>query len=261
MLRFSVLGSGSSGNATLVSSGTTHLLIDLGLSARRIAQSLTALDIDPANLHGILISHEHTDHVSGIPVLLKKLAIPVYTTPATAAAIPCNGTTVNFQPFDASQSFEIGDILVEPVAISHDAGDPCGFILSSGGVRLAHITDLGALTNLVRQRLRGLQGLVIESNHDEEMLKIGPYPWPLKQRVLSRLGHLSNRDLAVFLEEEFDGSAREIVLAHLSRQNNHPAIALMTARQALAARASGDSGQVTVTAAAHDEPTPMILLD
>lgn len=260
-MRFCVLGSGSGGNCTVVSSGRTHVLIDCGLSAKRVEAGLALMGVSPDGLSGIFISHEHSDHVQGLKVFLKRWRAPVFAKPATWAAM--SGTLPDpipeMVPLTGPQV--VGDIQVDPFPIPHDAADPCGFVVDSGSRRLAHLTDLGCLTDAVRHRLQGAHALVVESNHDEEMLKIGPYTWELKQRVLGRLGHLSNRSLAGYLERDFDGVASTVVLAHLSRQNNHPEIALLSAAQSLDRRRAPDGGRPLLVLAAQDRPTPVLDVD
>ncbi len=261
MIKICLLGSGSSGNATLVSSGDTHLLIDCGLFARRIVRQLGELGVSPDRLSGILITHEHTDHVRGLGTLLRGLEVPVVLSRLTAGGISSLNGDVALQFFDVGEPFKIGRLEIHPFAVSHDAADPCGFTFRSRGVQVSYVTDLGCMTELVRQRVQGAHCLVIESNHDEDMLKVGPYPWPLKQRVLSRLGHLSNRALGEFLGADFDGRARTLVLAHLSRQNNHPELARAAAEQALAGRSFARAGDVRIVVAEHHRATPVITVE
>jgi len=259
MLKVRILGSGSGGNATFVSSGKTHLIIDCGLSARRIAQDLSDLGLALDQLDGILISHEHTDHIKGLPTLLRNRSLPLFLNDGTATGSWCDPEWKR-RPFSNSEAFQLGDLEIEPFSVPHDAADPCGFLIRCRGVQLAHVTDLGVMTELVRQRLRGSHGLVIESNHDEEMLKVGPYPWPLKQRVLSRVGHLSNRALAEFLENDFDGGADHVILAHLSQQNNHPELALGSAQDAIARR-TGAARSCRLILAGQFHATPVITIE
>src|SRR5207237_6615763 len=184
-------------------------------------------------------SHEHQDHVGGLRSLALKLRIPVYIVPATRDAIPWNGKTRSraaFEAFNPGEKFIIGDIEITPFSIPHDAVDPVAFTFESHGVKAAVVTDLGFLPELVKQHVRGCHCLVVESNHDLEMLKVGPYPWFVKQRVMGRHGHLSNRATAQFLTEDYDGAAQVLVLAHLSEMNNHPEIVRLTAREALSRR-------------------------
>ena len=199
---------------------------------------------DPGRLQAIIISHEHSDHVAGLQVLASKLKIPVYMTGATyqgwrrfardKEGNPARLERLEF--FEAGRSFSISDITVSPFTIPHDAADPCGFTFTADGVKLGIVTDLGCMTANIKHHLRRCDGLMIESNHDLEMLRNGPYPWMVKQRVMSRVGHLSNSALADFFQSDYDGSAAFLVLAHLSEHNNHPELARETAYKALGAR-------------------------
>jgi phosphoribosyl 1,2-cyclic phosphodiesterase len=240
----SVLASGSRGNSAVVSTSRTRILVDAGISCRETFKRIRAVGEDPRALSAILITHEHSDHVYGLATLAKKLQIPLYMTGAThqhwarsvrneqdeAPAIS------RLETFFSGRSFQIGDIAVTPFTIPHDAADPVGFTFCAEGVKIGLATDLGYLPPNVCDHLRGCDVLVIESNHDLEMLRGGPYPWSVKQRVMSRVGHLSNDALADFFSGDYDGSASFVVLAHLSEQNNHPEIARRAAEKALGPR-------------------------
>jgi phosphoribosyl 1,2-cyclic phosphodiesterase len=328
MVRFTVLASGSKGNSTVVSAGSTRILVDAGLSCRELFRRMKLTGEDPATLDAIVITHEHQDHINGLAVTARKLGIPVYFTEAThrawmrwltprrqmsyaqwlelcrkqaaerqaepesataaaeaaecdpeesvaesepiAAAAPESardlagdsvpdptpgpvsagdpGTppTLKEDPawlpsveyFEAGRPFAIGDVSVSPFTIPHDAADPVGFVFTAEGLRLGFATDLGYVTPNVKQQLRGLDLLLIESNHDLEMLRDGPYPWSVKQRVLSRVGHLSNDAASDFLSTGYDGQAAYVILAHLSENNNLPELARVAAERALVGRAS-----------------------
>ena len=241
-----VLASGSKGNSTVVSSSSTRLLVDIGLSCKETCRRLVACGEDPSSLDAILITHEHSDHVSGMYVMAKKFKIPVYMTGATHHAWSrwardSRGNKVSvpaLETFESGRGFVVGDIEVMPFTIPHDAADPVGFTFTTEGVKLGVCTDLGYVPASVRRHLRGCDGLMIESNHDLEMLRGGPYPWSIKQRVMSRVGHLSNDALAEFLTSDYDGDAAFVILAHLSEQNNHPEIAKVAAERALGTRQS-----------------------
>jgi len=254
------MGSGSSGNATYIGSENTHLLIDFGLSTRRVAQSLQLIGVHMDDIQGVMISHEHTDHVKGLTTFTRRFTAPVFLSCPTLAALA--GVTINGsrETFEVGAAFRIGDLDILPFPVSHDAADPAGFLIRHQGIQVAHVTDLGCVTEAIRHRVQGSDVLVIESNHDEEMLKIGPYPWPLKQRVLSRLGHLSNRELGDYLRNGFDGLARTIVLAHLSEKNNHPELARLSALDALADRSAARCDTYEVILAPPHAVTPIITI-
>jgi len=235
-LSFTVLGSGSSGNSTLVSDGTTHILVDAGLSGRETAKRLREHGLEPEKIAAILISHEHGDHCRGVAPFVKKLNIPVFMTEGAL-----NNSEMKLDPgkhriIQPGESFEVHSIGVTCFSVPHDASDPLGFVLEKDGIKICIALDLGFLSNLVLERLRGCDGIVLESNHDVQMLKVGPYPWALKQRVMSRRGHLSNDSVAQYLANDFDGKARHVILAHLSKMNNLPEIALLSAQRALEGR-------------------------
>ena len=305
MVRFTVLASGSKGNATVVTGGRTRILVDCGLSCREIFRRMRLADEDPATLDAIVITHEHMDHVNGLAVTARKLGIPVYFTEATHRAwmrwlmprrqmtyaqwleqcrklaaerqaeaeacvqecepeeqeaetqqaegvstgssaasdsVPSRKEDPTWLPaveyFQAGVAFEIGDIAVSPFTIPHDAADPVGFVFRAEGIRIACATDLGYIPPNVKAQLKGVDLLLLESNHDLEMLRDGPYPWSVKQRVLSRVGHLSNEATADYLENGYDGQAAYVILAHLSESNNLPELARVSAERALNGRAS-----------------------
>src|SRR5579859_6879508 len=240
----SMLASGSRGNCAVVASSTTKILVDAGISCRETFKRLKSLGEDPRLLSAILITHEHSDHVYGLATLAKKLRIPIFMTAATQQAWAramrdANGERPQLEKlerFEAGHRFHDGDIAVQPFTIPHDAADPVGFTFRAEGIKVGVATDLGYIPVSVREHLRGCDVLVMEPNHDVEMLRGGPYPWSVKQRVMSRVGHLSNVALADFFTNDYDNSATFVVLAHLSEQNNHPEIARREAEKALAAR-------------------------
>jgi phosphoribosyl 1,2-cyclic phosphodiesterase len=247
-VRMTVLASGSKGNSTVLSSSDTSILVDAGLSCKETMKRMTSAGEDPLKLNGIVITHEHQDHVSGLAVLARKLRIPVYMTGATHKEwkrwsrkhqykdAPEKACVEQLELFESGRSFQIGDIGVQPFTIPHDAVDPVGFVFTVEGVRIGYVTDLGYMPTNVKLALKRCDGLLVESNHDLEMLRVGPYPWSVKQRVLSRVGHLSNEDLSKFFANDYDAGAAFVVLAHLSENNNHPEIALRCAEEALSPR-------------------------
>jgi phosphoribosyl 1,2-cyclic phosphodiesterase len=232
-LRVSILGSGSRGNAALVATAGVKVLVDAGFSCRSLMRRLAEIGESAESLDAVLISHEHSDHISGLQTLAGKTKAPVYMTGRTAAAIEWGEKKPHVETFEAGARIAIGDLDIETFTIPHDAVDPVGFTFRQNGFKVGIATDLGYVTESIKRHIRGCDMLVLESNHDLEMLKVGPYPWFVKQRVMSRVGHLSNQAVSDFLVEEFDRRTRVLVLAHLSGNNNHPEIARMFAHQAL----------------------------
>jgi len=253
-----VLGSGSSGNCTFVATDRVKVLIDAGLSKRETLRRLASIGETVESLQAILVTHEHSDHTGGLARLTSQYRIPVYISSLTQAALAPQTELPAVETIQAGNRFQIADLTIEPFTIPHDAADPVGFRLTSEGVRIAVVTDLGYIPENVKDYLRGCHCLIIESNHDLEMLRNGPYPWYVKQRVMSRDGHLSNLALGEFLTNDFDGQARVLVLAHLSEQNNHPEIARMAAASALEQKASsqhGGTGETGLAVSSQREPT------
>ncbi|MGH9468967.1 MAG: MBL fold metallo-hydrolase [Terriglobia bacterium] len=252
-VRICVLGSGSKGNATWVATEKTRLLVDAGFSRRETFARLRAIGESAQPCAAIIISHEHSDHISGLQKLASELNCPVYLNAATRAAIPWAAKLERCEVFTAGQPFRIGDIEISPFCIPHDAVDAVAFTLQTEGIKIGIVTDLGYIPALVKEHVRGCNGLVFESNHDLDMLKVGPYPWHIKQRVMSRQGHLSNLATAEFLGGDYDAVAQVLVLAHLSEINNHPEIARISACDALARR--GRSAFPEVHLATQTRPT------
>jgi len=228
-----VLASSSSGNSTFIRTERTRILVDVGLSKRDVAARLAAIGEQIEDLDAILITHEHSDHVSGLVTLARQLNIAVYITRLTAPAIPWGEYTPRLDCFQAGATFTVGDIDVDSFTLPHDAIDPVGFCFRSEGIKIGMVTDLGYVTESIKFHLRGADLLVLESNHDLEMLKVGPYPWSVKQRVMGRKGHLSNEVVSDFIRLDLDNSISTLVLGHLSEHNNHPEIVRHIASQAL----------------------------
>ncbi|MDD5350751.1 MAG: MBL fold metallo-hydrolase [Chthoniobacteraceae bacterium] len=257
MFQITLLGSGSAGNCALLESGGCRLLIDGGLSAKQITLRLASVGIDPATLNGILITHEHTDHVGGLRVLCKKTPIPVYCTRLTAEVLRKDHLALHpdVRQFHAGAEFTIGDIGIQSFPVPHDAVDPIGFTFRHGNASLGFLTDLGKCTALARQRVRGVSTLVIETNHDEKTLQNDPHrPWALKQRIMSIHGHLSNAAAAAELAGLLEHGLQRAILCHLSRDCNSPELALNEVRARLAAAGGADA--VEVYCAAQKEVSP-----
>lgn len=274
-MKFTVLGSGSTGNAVLICSDTTKVLVDAGMSSREIFRRLAAVGVDCLDLDAIVITHEHSDHVGGLRVLLGAVKCPVYISHATEDAYYETRQRIQNSESEAlkrrdamkkrtvaiesSRDFRIGDIDFEPFTVPHDAVDNFGFVATHDGVKMATLTDFGYVTTLIKEKLTGCNAIVIESNHNRDMLRAcSVYPWELKQRIFSKTGHLSNEDLADWLAGDFDGSARHIVLAHLSQRANDPHLARLTAETALQMRAPLFAAETKITISNHREPTEWI---
>ena len=222
-IRLSVLASGSRGNSTYVATDRARLLVDGGLSAREIERRLLSIGASPKDLDGIVVTHEHVDHVRGVGTLSRRYKLPVYLNKQTHLHLPDSvGRLYQKEEFVTGRSFFIEDLTIHPFAISHDGIDPVGFTLANDSVKIGVCTDLGAATKLVYRHLQHCSVMILEANHDTEMLKNGPYPWPLKQRIKSRLGHLSNQQSAEVLARVFSETLQQVILGHLSETNNTP---------------------------------------
>lgn len=240
----SILASGSRGNCALVGTNSTRILVDAGLSGRETFKRLSALGERAEDIFAILITHEHSDHVAGLQRLATKLNVPVFLTAPThqawsRAVRDAKGVIPEIpksEHFSAGCGFSVGDIEVMPFTVPHDAADPVGFTFHAEGVKIGFVTDLGYMPASVRNYLQGCSVLVMESNHDVEMLRSGPYPWSVKQRVMSRVGHLSNLVVSDYLLDGLDSSTSRLVLGHISEHNNHPEIVRLVATQALERR-------------------------
>jgi phosphoribosyl 1,2-cyclic phosphodiesterase len=232
--RVCMLASGSRGNAIYLSAGRTAILFDAGLSGKELERRMLERQISPAGLTAIVVSHEHSDHIRGVGVLSRRYKLPVYISPATGQAAASQlGSLHQVRPFHCGANFQINDVVIHPFSISHDANDPAGFTVNHNGGKIGIATDLGMATGMVIQHLQRCDMLILESNHDLQMLIDGPYPWHLKQRIKGRSGHLSNTDAMQLLKEIQHSRLAWVILAHLSEQNNHPEKALQTVRQAM----------------------------
>jgi len=260
MMRFCPLASGSSGNCVYVGSEETHLLVDAGLSGKRIEQALASIDV--TNISGILLTHEHSDHVSGAGIMSRRFNLPIYATPNTWRFFLRHGTIGKVaeelqKTIIPNEKQLIGDIEVLAFEIPHDASQPVGYCLHNGGLKAAVATDMGYVTDTVRALLRDTNVMLIESNHDVEMLQNGRYPRQLKERVMGSRGHLSNVAAGALLAEIANESCRHIFLGHLSEENNRPMIALDTVSSIL--EANGLCYR-NVSVADRYEPSEMVVI-
>lgn len=235
--RFRVLGSGSTGNATLVEAGRTRVLIDAGLGPRILAERLQDVGVDPASLDAVLLSHEHNDHAKGAVAFAKKWGPRIACSAGTARALGLAAEAIpGWDPVGPGAALAVGEVVIEAVALPHDAAQPLAFVVRHAGRAFGHATDFGHWTRPLVDAFRGCDALLVESNYDPGMLKAGPYPWSLKERILSPRGHVSNADVGRFLADGLGERCRSVVLAHLSQQNNHPELAWQVAETALARR-------------------------
>jgi phosphoribosyl 1,2-cyclic phosphodiesterase len=256
-VQLTILGSGSSGNCAYLEYGETRLLIDAGFSGKQIRQRLAQIGRTPEALTGILVTHEHSDHIQGLNALGAKLQIPIYCNRLTREAIEqqCQNK-LEFRIFCTGATFELGDVLVETFTVPHDAYDPVGFLLRADSLRIGFLTDLGHATKLVVERIRTANLLVLETNHDHQLLQNDTKrPWSVKQRILSRHGHLSNDAAAEVAEQVVTADLRHVYLGHLSRDCNRPELALNTVSERLQ---KIGAHHVQVHSTSQDSPSPTV---
>ena len=233
---FCSLASGSKGNCHFISDGDDYLLFDVGLNGRQVEKKLKELDIDPRKLTGIVISHEHRDHVSGAGILSRRYNIPIFANRGTWEGMMSIISKIdkdNIKIFKTERAFSIGKFKIHPYSISHDANEPVGFSIENQGVKISITTDLGCINQVILERVQGSNLVVIESNHDIHMLKVGKYPYFLKRRILSDVGHLSNEAAGDAILQLLKTNVTSFLLAHLSKENNFPELALATVKNIL----------------------------
>ncbi len=255
MIQFSVLGSGSSGNATFIQGSNTSILLDCGFSVPQIKKRLEAIDRDIDDIEAIFITHEHTDHICGLKRMLSLLDVPVFMTRGTFSALhEIIGNHKNIEIFDSGESISFGEFNIQSFSVTHDANDPVNYVVSNRTMKLGFATDCGYPSKLIISRLQGCHGLIIESNYCPTMLINGSYPVHIKQRIQSRFGHLSNQQMLQLLSCVIHDSLRALVLAHVSENNNHYELVEQLVRRTLGER----NIQVWISNQAH--PTPLIHL-
>ncbi len=235
-MRVCLLASGSRGNALYLESAESRILIDAGLSARELTRRLAEIGVNGEDLDALLVTHEHADHCLGLGPLARRYRLPVYVHHATRQALPNPGRIEEMREFADGEVFTLRDLHITPIPLTHDAVATVGFRIATEAGDLGVATDLGMATRLVRERLKGCRALVLEANHDEVMLRDGPYPWPLKQRIRGTHGHLSNTACSELLQELLHDRLEALFLAHLSEENNRPELALAAATEVLEAQ-------------------------
>jgi phosphoribosyl 1,2-cyclic phosphodiesterase len=253
-MQFSILGSGSRGNSVFIESGDTGILIDAGFSGKEMESRLRSIGRDFVDIKALCLTHEHNDHISGAGILSRKCKIPVYANPGTLRAGEKRlGSLFARKEFETGDLLQIDDLMIRSFRVSHDTADPVGFVVSDGKSSIGYCTDTGKVSHLMATRLRGCNAVIIEFNHNLEMLKNGPYPLPLQQRVRSNMGHLSNEDAAACLADLIGTHLHIAVLAHLSETNNTPLLAREAARAAVQ-----QWGETTLFIAAQDKALPLM---
>jgi phosphoribosyl 1,2-cyclic phosphodiesterase len=235
MLELCAIASGSSGNCICVGDDNTHVLIDAGISGKRIENGLQEFDLKANEMQGILVTHEHIDHIAGVGVMARRYGIPIFSTEGTINAIKCSKSVGKidedlFQVITPGKRFSIGDLTFKPISISHDAADPVAYKVSNENKSVAVITDLGNYNQAIVDELQGLDALLLEANHDVKMLQMGSYPYPLKQRILGARGHLSNESSGQLLCRILHDNLKGVMLGHLSKENNYEALAYEAVR-------------------------------
>ncbi|MEW5805793.1 MAG: MBL fold metallo-hydrolase [Acidobacteriota bacterium] len=257
-LKVRILGSGSSGNSTFLQSGRTRILIDAGFGARGLERRLLQAGIAPPSLAGVIVTHEHSDHIRGLRLFSKKYRMNLYSSEKSFEDSGIiEDDLSSFHCIEAGIPFEIGEIKIHPFSLPHDAESTFGFIIKANRLKLSYATDFGYPSKLVVERMKDSDGIILEANHDTEMLLNGPYPWFLKERLIGRLGHLSNESMAELVEQIVDADTRFLMLAHLSEVNNSPGQAVQMARKAAHRRGAKN---LRIMASYQDQLSEMIEL-
>lgn len=263
-MRMCSIASGSSGNCIYVGSDHSHLLVDAGISKKRIEEGLKELDIKGEELDGILVTHEHSDHIQGLGVFSRKYEVPIYATPGTIEGIKSYSGLGKMpegllHPIEIDRKFTLGDITVNPFAISHDANEPSAYRMECGGKSAAVATDLGIFNDYVVQKLQNLDAVLLEANHDVHMLEVGAYPYYLKKRILGDKGHLSNELSGRLLCDILHDNLKYIVLGHLSKENNYARLAYETVKLEVTLGDNAYKGEdLDMTVAKRDEVSEIL---
>lgn len=256
MIRFISLISGSSGNASFISDGKTNLLVDCGMSGAKLKQALNSIDVLPESITALLITHEHIDHTRGAGVISRRYNIPVFATEGTHRNMDAGKLAEeNINIVKNGTPFELGSIAITPFAIPHDAAEPVGYTFNISGERCAVATDIGRMNDTILDAVKGCKSVILESNHDIEMLRCGSYPFPLKQRILGEFGHLSNDVAAKTALELVKSGTEHIMLGHLSQENNRPEIAMLESYNLLSREGVSIGSDVTLQVADRYKPT------
>ena len=263
---FFSVASGSSGNCICLGSDQCHVMIDAGISGKRIEEGMNTYDYTTSDMDGVLITHEHSDHIKGLGVVARKYGLPIYATKGTADAILQSSSVGKIDPslfhvIEAGKTFFIGNLEIYPMSISHDAADPVAYLVSDGRHRVGVVTDLGYYDADIVSHMEGLDALLLEANHDIHMLQVGAYPYPLKQRILGERGHLSNETSGQLLGQILHDGMQHILLGHLSKENNYDELAYETVRLEISLGDNPYRGNdFPIEVAKRDRPSSLIRL-
>lgn len=263
---FFSVASGSSGNCICLGSDQCHVMIDAGISGKRIEEGMNTYDYTTSDMDGVLITHEHRDHIQGLGVVARKYGLPIYATKGTADAILQSSSVGKIDPslfhvIEAGKTFFIGNLEIYPMSISHDAADPVAYLVSDGRHRVGVVTDLGYYDADIVSHMEGLDALLLEANHDIHMLQVGAYPYPLKQRILGERGHLSNETSGQLLGQILHDGMQHILLGHLSKENNYDELAYETVRLEISLGDNPYRGNdFPIEVAKRDRPSSLIRL-
>ena len=260
MFNFCSLYSGSSGNCLFVESQNTKILVDAGESAKKITTALSSIDVSPESINAILVTHEHSDHVKGLGTFSKKYNIPVYANAKTWDAMSDQSNKIseeNVKKFTIEENFEIGDLKIHPFKIPHDAANPCGFNIFHDDDKISVATDIGHITSNIAHKLEESKFLLLEANYDPDVLKCSPYPYLLKQRIAGPNGHLPNVDAGKTISFLMKSGLSQVMLGHLSKENNFPELAYKTVVETLMENKS-DCSKIKISVANRYNPSPII---
>lgn len=263
---FFSVASGSSGNCICLGSDQCHVMIDAGISGKRIEEGMNTYDYTTSDMDGVLITHEHSDHIQGLGVVARKYGLPIYATKGTADAILQSSSVGKIDPslfhvIEAGKTFFIGNLEIYPMSISHDAADPVAYLVSDGRYRVGVVTDLGYYDADIVSHMEGLDALLLEANHDIHMLQVGAYPYPLKQRIMGERGHLSNETSGQLLGQILHDGMQHILLGHLSKENNYDELAYETVRLEISLGDNPYRGNdFPIEVAKRDRPSSLIRL-
>lgn len=262
MLNFCSLYSGSSGNCLFVENNSTNILVDCGVSGKKVCEGLESIDKKIEDIDAIIVTHEHSDHVQSLGLISKKYNIPVYANIETWQAMPTQSQKIqenNKKTFNNDNDFEIGNLLIHPFSTPHDAANPCGFNIYSGKRKISIATDLGHMDNVILENLKGSSFILLESNYDPEILKVSKYPYILKQRIAGPNGHLSNSTAGKTIGCLIQNDLKTVMLGHLSKENNFPELAYQTVVEELMSQ-NIDTNEISLSVANRNNPTKIIEL-